>query len=44
MNLHLVDALLAGSDRRAVLDPAPGRCCVTVVGDDSGRPPGSTPV
>ena len=43
MNLHLVDALLAGSDRRAVLDPAPGRCCVTVVGDDSGRPPGSTP-
>jgi predicted ArsR family transcriptional regulator len=43
MNLHLVDALLEGSDRRAVLDPAPGRCCVTVVGDDSGRPPGSTP-
>jgi predicted ArsR family transcriptional regulator len=43
MNLHLVAALLAGSDRRAVLDPAPGRCCVTVVGDDSGRPPGSTP-
>ena len=43
MNLHLVGALLAGSDRRVVLDPAPGRCCVTVVGDDSGRPPGSTP-
>ena len=43
MNLHLVDALVAGSERRAVLDPAPGRCCVTVVGDDSGRPPGSTP-
>jgi predicted ArsR family transcriptional regulator len=36
MNLHLVDALLEGTDRRAVLDPAPGRCCVTVVGDDSG--------
>jgi predicted ArsR family transcriptional regulator len=43
MNLHLVDALVEGSDRRAVLDPAPGRCCVTVVGDDSGRPSGSTP-
>jgi predicted ArsR family transcriptional regulator len=43
MNLHLVGALFAGSDRRVVLDPAPGRCCVTVVGDDSGRPPGSTP-
>jgi predicted ArsR family transcriptional regulator len=38
-----LESLLAGSDRRAVLDPAPGRCCVTVVGDDSGRPPGSTP-
>ncbi len=32
MNLHLVGALLEGTDRRAVLDPARGRCCVTVVG------------
>ena len=38
MNLHLVGALLEGTDRRAVLDPAPGRCCVTVVGDEFGRP------
>jgi predicted ArsR family transcriptional regulator len=30
MNLHLVGALLDGTDRRAVLDPAPGRCCVRV--------------
>lgn len=29
MNLHLVAALLDDT-RRAVLDPAPGRCCVTV--------------
>jgi predicted ArsR family transcriptional regulator len=44
MNLHLVGALLEGSERRAVLDPAPGRCCVTVVGDDFGRSDESTPV
>jgi predicted ArsR family transcriptional regulator len=44
MNLHLVGALLEGTERRAVLDPAPGRCCVTVVGDEFGRPGESTPV
>jgi predicted ArsR family transcriptional regulator len=44
MNLHLVGALLDGTDRRAVLDPAPGRCCVTVVADECGPPAGSTPV
>jgi hypothetical protein len=43
MNFHLVGALLEGTERRAVLDPAPGRCCVTVVGDESGRSAGSTP-
>jgi predicted ArsR family transcriptional regulator len=43
MNLHLVGALLEGTGRRAVLDPAPGRCCVTVVGDEFGRSAGSTP-
>jgi predicted ArsR family transcriptional regulator len=43
MNLHLVGALLEGTERRAVLDPAPGRCCVTVVGDEFGLPDGSTP-
>jgi predicted ArsR family transcriptional regulator len=32
MNLSLLDALVAGlgSERRAVLDPAPGRCCVAI--------------
>src|SRR6266516_1417784 len=33
MNLDLIDGLLAGlelADLRARLDPAPGRCCVTV--------------
>ena len=33
MNLHLVSAVLDDhgvTDRQAVLDPAPGRCCVTV--------------
>jgi predicted ArsR family transcriptional regulator len=44
MNLHLVGALLEGTRRRAVLDPAPGRCCVTVVGDDFDLPGESTPV
>ena len=44
MNLHLVGALLEGTERRAVLDPAPGRCCVTVVGDEFGRSDESTPV
>ena len=42
MNLHLVGALLEGTDRRAALDPAPGRCCV-IVGDEFGRTAGSTP-
>ena len=42
MNLHLVGALLEGTERRAVLDPAPGRCCV-IVGDEFGRSAGSTP-
>jgi len=44
MNLHLVGALLEGTERRAGLDPAPGRCCVTVVGDEFGRSDESTPV
>ena len=32
MNLSLLGALLSGlrADRRAVLDPAPGRCCVAI--------------
>ena len=30
MNLHLVGALLEGTSQQAVLDPAPGRCCVVV--------------
>lgn len=30
MNLHLVGALLEGTPQQAVLDPAPGRCCVVV--------------
>jgi predicted ArsR family transcriptional regulator len=32
MNLRLLDALLTGlrAGRRAVLDPAPGRCCVAI--------------
>ena len=42
MNLHLVGALLDGTDRRAVLDPAAGRCCVTVVADEFGPSEGST--
>ncbi len=42
MNVHLVGALLDGTDRRAVLDPAPGRCCVTVVADEFGPPGRST--
>jgi predicted ArsR family transcriptional regulator len=44
MNLHLVGALLEGTGRRAVLDPAPGRCCITVVGDEFDRSDESTPV
>jgi predicted ArsR family transcriptional regulator len=39
MNLSLLGALLdgLGTDRRAVLDPAPGRrCCVTIVTDRPG--------
>jgi predicted ArsR family transcriptional regulator len=42
MNLHLVAALLDGTDRSAVLDPAPGRCCVIVVADEFGPSGGST--
>ncbi len=36
MNLHLINAMLDELGQRAVragLDPAPGRCCVTVTGD-----------
>jgi predicted ArsR family transcriptional regulator len=43
MNLHLVGALVDGTDRRAVLDPGPGRCCVTVVADEFGPTEGSNP-
>jgi predicted ArsR family transcriptional regulator len=42
MNLHLVGALLDGTGRRAVLDPAPGRCCVSVVRDEFDPPDRST--
>jgi predicted ArsR family transcriptional regulator len=33
LNLHLLQAALArlGRPERAQLDPAPGRCCVTIV-------------
>lgn len=35
MNLHLVGALLDGTDRRAELHPAPERCCVRVIAASS---------
>jgi hypothetical protein len=33
MNLRLLGALVAGlgGEREAVLDPAPGRCCVAIL-------------
>jgi predicted ArsR family transcriptional regulator len=33
MNLSLVSGLLTGSEWTARMDPAPGRCCVTLVAD-----------